>query len=55
MGYIKADLVFVWSYLVSGSVCWIICDKRIIGLLAASPAVDTHLFPPHVQLKTSTW
>lgn len=39
----KAELVFVSSYLVSGDVCWIICDKRITGLLAASPAVDTHL------------
>ncbi len=42
----KVELVFEWSYLVSGDVCWIICDKRIIGLLAASPAVDTHLFFP---------
>lgn len=40
----KAEFVFVQSYLVSDDFCWVICDKRITGLLAASPAVGTHFF-----------
>lgn len=50
--YGEAEFVFVRSYLVSDDSCWVICDKRISGLLAASPAVDTHFFLPNVLLWT---